>query len=223
MEEYDRLEREEKEHGRILVAQRVPLEKWRKSKIPSSIGQVVIEADFGDIEVTKKTKADLFIAKLPGLAHDCGLGDITFQLGVYKEATGDLFSVGGGNIHLPGRDRCPDTALRPYVLAGENPLMPRLIGEIEITHRGVHEILLYNAQLFAGIPQLRATVFLKVYSRDAASRRFGALALLFRRLPGGVVCADAVSCGTAPLQATVVRSLPPAIGGILRHLGIPPA
>jgi hypothetical protein len=81
MEEYDRLEREEKEHGRILVAQRVPLERWRKSKIPSSMGQVVIEADFEDIDVTKKTKADLFIAKLPGLAHDCGLGDLTFQLG----------------------------------------------------------------------------------------------------------------------------------------------
>ena len=53
--------------------------------------------------------------------------------------------------------------------------------------------------------------------------RFGALALLFRRLPGGVICTDAVSCGTAPLHATVLHNLPPAIGGILRHLGIPPA
>jgi hypothetical protein len=100
-------------------------------------------------------------------------------------------------------------------------LIPRLIGEVEITHRGLGEILLYNAQLFAGIAQLRATIFLKVYSRHAASRRFGALALLFRRLPGGVVCTDAVSCGTAPLRTTVVRNLPPAIGGILRILGIP--
>ncbi len=56
MEEYDRLEREGKEHGRILVAERVPLEKWRRSKILSSVGQVVIEADFEDKQVTKKTR-----------------------------------------------------------------------------------------------------------------------------------------------------------------------
>jgi hypothetical protein len=100
-------------------------------------------------------------------------------------------------------------------------LIPRLIGEIEITHRRLDKVLLYNAHLFAGIPQLRATVLLKVYPRDAVSRLFGALALLFRRLPGGVACADAVSCGTAPLHATVLHNLPPAIGGILRQL--PPA
>ena len=101
--------------------------------------------------------------------------------------------------------------------------MPRLISEIEITHRSVAEILSYNAQLYAGIPQLRATFFLKVYPRHAASRRFGALALLFRRLPAGVDCVDAVSCGTAPLNGSVLSNLPPAIGGILRVLGVPAA
>ena len=225
IEEFNRLEREgkcRKDHGRILVAQCVPLEKWRRSKIPSSFGQVVIEADYDAIKVTKKTRADLYISKLPGLAHESGLAKLTTQLDNYSSANGDLLHAGGGNMHLPGRDRCPDTALRPNEIHGEIPLMPRLIGEIEITHRRIHEILVYNAQLFAGIPQLRATIFLKVYSRHAVSRRFGAIALLFRRLPGGVVCTDAVSCGTAPLRATILHNLPPAIGGILRHLGIPP-
>ena len=60
-------------------------------------------------------------------------------------------------------------------------------------------MLLYNAELFAGIPQLRATFFLKVFPRHAESRRFKALALLFRRIDEGVTCVDAVSCGTAPL------------------------
>ena len=101
--------------------------------------------------------------------------------------------------------------------------MPRLICEIEITHRRLAEILNYNAELFAGIPQLRATTFLKVYSRHTVSRRFGALALLFRRLPGGVVCTDAVSCGTAPLHQAALNHLPPAIGMILRDLGTPVA
>ena len=223
IEEFKRLESEGKDHERVLVAQRVNLARWRRTTLLSSFGSLVIEADYEDVKVTKKTKADLYIAKLPGLAHDCGVGNLTGQLEAYSAANGDILQCGGGTVHLPGRDRQPDTAMRPIVLHGENPLMPRFIGEIEITHRSLDEILEYNIQLFAGIPQLRASIFLKVYSRHAASRRFAALALLFRRLPGGVVCTDAVSCGTAPLRGSVVRSLPPAIGGILRLLGVPPA
>ncbi len=82
-------------------------------------------------------------------------------------------------------------------------------------------MLHYNAELFAGIPQLRATFFLKVFSRRVETRRFVALALLFRRAAGGVICADAVSCGTEQLHRSA--NLPPAIGGILRDLGVPPA
>ena len=92
--------------------------------------------------MTKKTKADLYIAKLPGLAHDYyGLGDLTGQLWAFSLANGVILQCGGGTIHLPGRDRQPDTALRPIVLHGENPLMPCLIGENEITHRGLNEML----------------------------------------------------------------------------------
>jgi hypothetical protein len=134
----------------------------------------------------------------------------------------ELLLCGGGDMYLPGKDRCPDTALRPFPPDGEKLPMPRLICEIEITHRGLEEFLEHNDHLFAGIPQLRATNLLKAYPRDAVSRRFGALALLFRRLPGGVTCIDAVSCGTGPLHATIVRDLPPAVGGILRHLGVVP-
>ena len=222
IEEFKRLENEGSDHGRVLVAQRVNLAKWRRTTLLASFGSLAIEADYEDLEVTKETKADLYISKLPGLAHECGLGELSGQFWGYLTANGRILQCGGGTVHLPGRDRQPDTAMRPRVLPGENPLMPRVIGEIEITHRALREILDYNAQLFAGIPQLRAAFFLKVYTRHTASRRFAALALLFRRLPTGVVCTDAVSCGTAPLRRSVVRSLPPAIGGILRLLGIPP-
>ncbi len=50
-------------------------------------------------------------------------------------------------MHPVGRDSCPDTALRLIVLQGENPRLPRLIYEVEITYRGLDEILLPNAQL----------------------------------------------------------------------------
>ena len=221
--EFLRLEREGKEHGRILVAQRVDLARWRRSKIPSSFGRVVIEADYEDTQVTKKTRADLYISKIPGLAHESGLVKIITQLDRYAEANGNLLQAGGGDMHLPGKDRCPDAAIRPFAVPGENPRMPRLISEFEITHRGLKEILDYNAQLFASIPQLRATTFLKVYPRHVGSRRFGALALLFRRLPGAIICTDAVSCGTDSLHVTVMRNLPPAIAGVMRDLGVPPA
>jgi hypothetical protein len=222
IEEFKRLESEGNDHGRVLVAQRVNLAKWRRTRLLASFGSLAIEADYEDIEATKETKADLYISKLPGLAHDCGLAHLMAPFLAYITANGNILQCGGGTVHLPGRDRHPDTAMRPVDLPGENPLMPRVIGEIEITHRALREILEYNAQLFAGIPQLRTAIFLKVYTRHTASRRFAALALLFRRLPGGVVCTDAVSCGTAPLGRSVVNSLPPAIGGILRLLGIPP-
>ena len=71
--EFHRLECEGKEHGRVLVAQRVPLVRWRRSQIPLSFGRVAFEADYKDSAVTKKTKADLYIAKVPGLAHECGI------------------------------------------------------------------------------------------------------------------------------------------------------
>jgi hypothetical protein len=62
IEEFNRLEREGVEHGRILVAQRVP-----KSKIRSSFWPVVIEADYEDINVTKKTRADYTFQNFPVL------------------------------------------------------------------------------------------------------------------------------------------------------------
>jgi hypothetical protein len=220
--EYRRLESAGMEHGRILVAQRVPLAKWRRSQIPLSFGRVFFEADYEDSKVTKKTRADLYISKIPGAAHEIGRDELAGELRNYAHANGNLLVSGGGNVHLPGRDRCPDTGLSPYALLGENPPKHRLLIEIEITHRGLREILAYNDQMFAGIPQLRATFFLKVYSRRVGSRLFGALALLFRRLPGGVVCTDAVSCGTTFLCRSVVHDLPPAIGGVLRDLGVPP-
>ncbi len=81
-----------------------------------------------------------------------------------------------------------------------------------------------NAERFADIPQLRASVLLKVYPRSGGSRTFAALAVLLRRLPGGAAAAaDAVSCGTAPLPAAAARDLPADIRGVLRDLGAPPS
>jgi hypothetical protein len=70
--EYRRLECAGLEHERILVAQRVPLAKWRRSQIPLSFGPVVFEADYEDAQVKKNTRADLYISKIPGVAHEIG-------------------------------------------------------------------------------------------------------------------------------------------------------
>lgn len=69
IEEFSRLGREGQDHGRVLVAQRVLLAKWRNSKIYFSFGKLRIEADYEDVKVTKKTRADLYISKLPGFAR----------------------------------------------------------------------------------------------------------------------------------------------------------
>ena len=46
----------------------------------------------------------------------------------------------------------------------------------------IREILEYNDQQFAGIPQLRATAVLKLYPRHLGLQRFGALVFFFLRL-----------------------------------------
>ena len=95
IEEFKRLEREGDDLGRVLVAQRANLARWRKTKLLSSFGSLAIEADYEDIEVTRETKADLYISKLPGLAHDCGLGRLAGQYDAYITANGDFLQCGG--------------------------------------------------------------------------------------------------------------------------------
>jgi hypothetical protein len=224
IEEFKRLDKIGDDHDRVLIAKRVTLEKWRRSRIPVEFGRICIEVDYEDAKVTKNTRANLYVSKLPSLAHEAGCGEMQALLNSYGKANGNLLRNMGGTEHLPGSDRCPDTGLRPRNPPGENPQKPRLVTEFEVKHRGLARILQYNAELFAGIPQLRASFFLKVYSRHNVSREFAALALLFQRTPGGaVVPTDAVSCGTAPMDVRALRNLPPAIAGILRALPVPPA
>ncbi len=94
--ELDRLEREGKDHGRVLIAQGVLLAKWRKSGIPSSIRQAAYEADYEDIKVTKKTKADIYISKIHSVAHQCGVNELIYNLRHYSLANGDILQAGGG-------------------------------------------------------------------------------------------------------------------------------
>ena len=155
--------------------------------------------------------------------HEAAVGDIQFQLSSYCEGQSRMLSAGGGTEYLPEKEYTPDTAICPY-LQDENPRMPCLTVKIEVLQQGIADMLASNAQVFAGIPQLRASVLLKVYRRHAVSRRFAALAILSRRSPdGAVIAADAVSCGTAPLDACALDRLPPAIRCILRALPAPPA
>ena len=56
------------------------------------------------------------------------------QVGNYKAVTGNLLR-GGGTLHLPGKDRCPDVTFSPKHVLGEDPVLPRFISELEVTHR----------------------------------------------------------------------------------------
>lgn len=96
------------------------------------------------------TAFDVFITKVVGEFHERVVAAITTQFGVYAGNTGSILSPGGGNmnVQIPRTRqhviREPYQALRPkYSSAGDNPVRPRLIVEVEVkirTVRGAHNL-----------------------------------------------------------------------------------
>lgn len=219
LEEFRRLDAEGLKDIRILVAQRVPLIEWRGNS--DRFGGLILEADYEDTVVTKHTRANLYITKFPGHAHQSMVFSLLSQIGSYNEMTGNLLT-GGGTCKLPGKDRCPDATFFPEVVPGENPVLPRFISELEVTHRSVPEIERYVSSLFAGIPVLHYVFVHKVLSREVDTRRFAALSILFGRDGTGLATAlDVVSCGTASLTPSVQNSLSANMLARLRELPVP--
>jgi hypothetical protein len=55
---------------------------WRQSS--DKFGGVILEADYEDTVVTETTRANLFITKCPGNAHQNMLKDFWYQVGVIE-------------------------------------------------------------------------------------------------------------------------------------------
>ena len=105
LEEFRRLDAEGLKDIRILVAQHVPLIEWRMNS--DRFGGLSLEADYEDTVVTENTRANLYITKFPGHAHQNMIFSLLSQIGSYNEMTGNLLT-GGGTCKLPqaGKDRC---------------------------------------------------------------------------------------------------------------------
>ena len=217
LKEFRRLDADGLKDIRILVAQRVPLIAWRQNS--DRFGGLILEADYEDIVVTKHTRADLYITKFPGHAHQNMLFCLETQIGSYNDMTGNLLC---GTCKLPGKDLCPDATFFPEVVPGENPVLPRFISELEVTNRSIPEIERYVSTLFEGIPVLKHLSVHKVLGRDVDTRRFEALSILFGRDGTGLATAqDVVSCGTASLTPSVRNSLSVNMLAHLRELHVP--
>ncbi|KAL8001146.1 hypothetical protein Plhal703r1_c19g0085291 [Plasmopara halstedii] len=142
------------ENVEVVVATRIPVVKWLKSSI-NRFHSVFIEARYlGDERL-----ADLVITKVQGRAHQRAVTEIGRQLGNYAVNTGVILAAGGGdmNIRSPttGRRviRRPDSALGPqFSSAGDNPVAPRLIVEVEFSKRSVPKAQTYCRQYFELIP-----------------------------------------------------------------------
>ncbi len=194
----------------VVVATRVPMVKWLKSTI-DRFPSVFIEARYlGD-----ETIADLVITKVQGNAHERAVAEVIRQLGNYAVITGAILAAGGGNMDMrfPATRRRiirrPDTALRPqFSSAGDNPVAPRLIVEVEFSNRSIPRAQTFCQEYFELIPQLKAVLLFKFFGRRV-NGMFACVAILYRRPRNRVVVADQVSFGSAPLDARTVNNLDP--------------
>jgi hypothetical protein len=194
----------------VVVATRVPIVKWLKSTI-DRFSSVFIEARYlGD-----ETTADLVITKVRGNAHAYAVTEIVVQLGNYAVDTGDILATGVWNMNMrfptTGRRviRRPDTALCPeFSSAGDDPVAPRLIVEVEFSNRSIPKAQTLCQEYFELIPQLMVVVLFKFFGRRA-NGTFACVAILYRRIENLVEVMDQVSFGSAPLDDQTVKRLEP--------------
>ncbi|KAL7692919.1 hypothetical protein Plhal304r1_c005g0020291 [Plasmopara halstedii] len=126
--EFKRRVEDGEENVEVVVATRIPVVKWLKSSI-NHFHSVFIEARYlGD-----ESLADLVITKVQGRAHQRAVTEI-----------------GGGDMDMrfptTGRRviRRPDSALGPqFSSAGDDPVAPRLIVEVEFWNRSVQRPKLF--------------------------------------------------------------------------------
>jgi hypothetical protein len=172
---------------------------------------VIIEARYlGD-----ETMADLVITKVQGIAHQRAVAEIIRQLGIYAVNTGGILATGVGNINMrfPTTGiriiRRPDTGLCPqFSSAGDDPVVPRLIVEVEFSNRSIPKAQTFCREYFELIPQLMAVVLFKFFGRRA-NGTFACVAILYRRIENLVEVMDQVSFGSAPLDFRTVKRLEP--------------
>lgn len=105
----------------------------------------------------------------------------------------------GGHFRVMIR---PETALRPrHSTAGDSPIQPRLIVEVEFPQRSLPAAQSHCRRFFDMLPELRAVLLVKFFRRQE-DRTFACVAIVYlREAPGqSVVIGDAVSFGSAPLD-----------------------
>ncbi|KAL8023504.1 hypothetical protein Plhal710r2_c006g0027981 [Plasmopara halstedii] len=115
------------------------------------------------------------------------------------------------NMRFPTTERRvirrPDSALGPqFSSAGDDPVAPRLIVEVEFSNRSVPKAQTYCRQYFELIPQLNAALLFKFFGRRV-NGTFAYIAILYRRAGNRVVVADHVSFGSAPLDTRTLNEL----------------
>ena len=212
--EFERRVRRGDQDVEVVVATRVPIQKWQSSDV-ARVESVVVQARYVGDAATAATTVDLFITNVPGDAHVRTVGEVCGQLREYATSTGKLLTFGSGTMDLvvPGSQqqhssRCPDASLQPAVSsAGEVPVAPRLIVQVEVRHRTLAAAQRFCREYFELIPELRAVLLLHFFGRDATTRAFACVAILYRRIGAVVVVADVVRFGSASLARAAENAI----------------
>ncbi|EGZ05596.1 hypothetical protein PHYSODRAFT_307825 [Phytophthora sojae] len=190
MDEFIQRVQNGEEDVEVLVARDVPSRKWRGGLHyrVDCFSAVMIEARYS----ASGRKVDLYMTKVRSDPHNFVVTNVNCQLARYDEANGKMLFVGGGNMEL----------VVPATQQRIDPIRPRLVIEVEFHNRSLEASDRYTREFFELIPQVRAALLFKFFRREPRGGPFACVAILYRRNDqGGVSIADAVSFGSAPLDA----------------------
>ncbi|RQM27596.1 hypothetical protein B5M09_011543 [Aphanomyces astaci] len=177
--------------------------------------------------------SDIFVIKVPNMEASSAQSGQLRAIAPYMDAHCEFIrGLNENNIIVgPGIHTAPDYVIKPRRLPPfqrdaqpENRMpTPRIIFEIEYSHRNIRQLWVWANQLLAD-QFVRAVVGILVY-HESRSPKFAMLAVLVRRDGGGnVALFDAVSFGTRQLNHRVIAvlsELPFAQGSAFRELPTP--
>jgi hypothetical protein len=210
------------EDARLLVASGMKVQKWLDGALSERHRHVCFEVEFSDDTLNESTTGNLYALKTRGPEHDQATSCLSLSVTNYTKfewQTEFMFATRPcRDVVCPGRVRQPDFAIYDEMAPGimKYSKYPCLVAEIEFERRGIRTAHKYCTEHFKLIPSLNVAMLFKFFSRRPGTRRFAAVAVIYRRTADGPIVSDAVSFGMCPLPPSA--DVPQEIARVLRVL-----
>jgi hypothetical protein len=210
------------EDSRLLVASGIKVQIWLDGALSQRHRGVCYEVEFSDDTLDESTTGNLYVLKTRTQEHaqaNILLGTAVTKYSELEWPTEFMFATRPcRDVVCSGRVRQPDFAIHDKMAPGiaKYSKYPCLVAEFEFERRGLCAAHKYCTEHFKLIPSLNVALLFKFFSRRPGTRRFAAVAVVYRRTADGPIVSDAVSFGSCPLPSSA--DVPNEIARVLRIL-----